>query len=419
MIRIIDILICLFFILVFVVPQSFIILKLPIVVFLLSFIAFKLVMGSLLIYSIDVLGYYFSIIVLSVIWIIIGALNDNSMIALIGAFNLFVIYSVFYLLLVIYLSNRSFYNAVLPVVSFSAILIAFFIFIVLIEAMYDYVVIPVYMKEQLGLGVGLHDGYTHIVSRNVTSYSFIIPFLLSYVIVEKRKINRYVYVVLYLSLLALVLSSRRMIVLVVLAVPLLCVIFNLIVTHKFDQKLVYKVLFLYLTILSMFFVFFVFGNYLDLMSISGLYDRFVEVFSYDGTSPRQLQFTSLLNGFLEYPLMGSGFGGEANYVRSEELPWAYELTYVKLLFNAGVIGTLLIIILFCVYFYKAVVACRYNNVNYAINFSLLISFVCLLIMYASNPYINFDLLFVWGVLPLIILKSKKEKSQMLRGERCQ
>ena len=56
---------------------------------------------------------------------------------------------------------------------------------------------------------------------------------------------------------------------------------------------------------------------------------------------RRDQSVALVKGWLEAPLLGSGHGMPApDVIRSEETPWAYELTYLALLYHTGVVGTL-------------------------------------------------------------------------------
>jgi hypothetical protein len=56
---------------------------------------------------------------------------------------------------------------------------------------------------------------------------------------------------------------------------------------------------------------------------------------------RASQFQRLTEAWLEAPLLGKGFGATIpEFVRSEEMPWAFELSYMALLFNAGLVGAL-------------------------------------------------------------------------------
>jgi O-antigen ligase len=54
---------------------------------------------------------------------------------------------------------------------------------------------------------------------------------------------------------------------------------------------------------------------------------------------RRDQFMALVNGWLQHPAFGSGHGAPApGVIRSIEMPWSYELTYVALLYHTGIVG---------------------------------------------------------------------------------
>jgi O-antigen ligase len=56
-------------------------------------------------------------------------------------------------------------------------------------------------------------------------------------------------------------------------------------------------------------------------------------------SLRAQQFKALLNEWSVNPFFGHGLGASAStIIRSEEMTWAYELSYIALLFQAGLLG---------------------------------------------------------------------------------
>lgn len=59
---------------------------------------------------------------------------------------------------------------------------------------------------------------------------------------------------------------------------------------------------------------------------------------FDSESPRFEQFFSLLRMLSDFPIMGSGFGSQADILRSDVAPFSYELTYVALLAKVGGLG---------------------------------------------------------------------------------
>ncbi|HHI93670.1 MAG TPA: hypothetical protein ENK04_09195 [Gammaproteobacteria bacterium] len=372
-----------------------------------------MIMGELKLYSSEIIKYYYFIALVSLCWILIGALNDNDIRALSDAFRLYIIFSAIYLLLVIYISNRDFYSNILSITSLSAILIAFISFYTVIDVVYNLESIPLVIKDEMYLQVGIHDGYTHLNNINIGMYCFLVPFLLSFVIMDDGKKNTIILFALFLSILAVLLASRRIIVFLIMLVPFLCVIVDLFITTKLNIMLCAKVLKIYLVFFVLLIIILSINYYLDLFDLKGVFNRITDALIYDEGSARQTQFLSLINGFYENPILGSGFGGEASVIRSVERPWNYELTYSKLLFNAGIVGSLLIFSLFSYYVLITFKMCRLNKRYHSINVSLMVGFFSVLIASASNPYLgSFDYLFVFSILPLIINLTKRD---MKRG----
>ena len=128
--------------------------------------------------------------------------------------------------------------------------------------------------------------------------------------------------------------------------------------------------------------------------------RLVGAFS--AADERAIQKPYLLEGFARSPALGSGFGAYAGYLRSEEAPWSYELTYYVMLFNLGIVGVAALGTLFAVYF---VFVCRLLSrfkEGAAVPFALLVGLCSLLMGAYSNPYFGgFDSLFFIGLLPYL------------------
>lgn len=150
-----------------------------------------------------------------------------------------------------------------------------------------------------------------------------------------------------------------------------------------------------------------------IIQIYGIFD-FSELFEFlqssvgnDTTDPRVEQFGSLIEGWMNAPLLGNGTGVNASVVRSE-LPGNYELSYVALLFERGLLGVSLYCILYIVLIYNAIIAI--NIVDEKRMISLIVSINLFMIANATNPYLNaFD--YIWFMFILLVpirLLSKNE-----------
>jgi O-antigen ligase len=97
----------------------------------------------------------------------------------------------------------------------------------------------------------------------------------------------------------------------------------------------------------------------------------------------------LIEGFIDYPVIGSGFGAHAGYIRNAENPWLYELTYHQMLFNLGIVGTLLLLLGFLYFLRLAIGRLRDARQDFAIRLGILVGFLAILVGSYSNPYLQF------------------------------
>ena len=78
------------------------------------------------------------------------------------------------------------------------------------------------------------------------------------------------------------------------------------------------------------------------MAPAGFVDMVASGFRFNSDAvamSRRDQFFGLVNGWLQQPLFGSGHGAPVRgLIRSPEMPWAYELTYLALLYHTGIVG---------------------------------------------------------------------------------
>jgi len=111
---------------------------------------------------------------------------------------------------------------------------------------------------------------------------------------------------------------------------------------------------------------------------------------------RREQFFPLLQGWSESPIFGSGHGASvAGSIRSDEMPWAYELSYLALLFHTGMLGFLAYMSGVAWIFWMSLKIIRFGDHFSLYMLPLLVGFSCFLIGNASNPYLEkFDYMWV-------------------------
>jgi O-antigen ligase len=98
--------------------------------------------------------------------------------------------------------------------------------------------------------------------------------------------------------------------------------------------------------------------------------------------------------FVNSPLFGSGAGAAAQYQRSIEQPWAYELAYIAFLFQYGVVGFIIYAAGIILLTYHLTAQIKKNGRN-SFEFFYLAGFISFMIANATNPYLaKFDYMWV-------------------------
>ena len=255
-------------------------------------------------------------------------------------------------------------------------------------------------------GVGLHDGYTHITNMNLSMLIFIFPVLLLSSQDKgflKCTNNMVLYMVLLMSAVVMLLSGRR-IVWISLAIAIVVYVFgssNLTIKQKIT-----RIIGVFLIAVAII-LFLIYGGNVFNVTYSGLMLRFKDAFSqydqYGRSNVRILQILALFKGFLKNPIFGSGAGiGVPDCIRSVSAPWTYEMSYNLMLYNSGIVGTL-------IYFTSLFALLKYlwKQMKHGdiIGKAMLISLIIGLIANATNPYISssFDYLF-WLFIPIYYIK---------------
>lgn len=136
------------------------------------------------------------------------------------------------------------------------------------------------------------------------------------------------------------------------------------------------------------------------LDISTMTSNFMAGFQWSedpDASIRAEQARVLLDGWMERPFLGHGLGASAGQViRDDAQPWAYELTYLALLFQTGIIGIIIYVsLIFSIYYYSIGII-RKNKQAARYFIPPLTALACFLIANATNPYLGkFD--YLWTI----------------------
>lgn len=386
---------------IFVTPQSFGVFKLPVLILIVLLIVIKISRGKYTVRTSFFLSYYYIFIILSLLWVLIGALYGHADRALFDSLRVYVLFMICYAILVLHISNCNFVIYADKFFSFAAFGVGFFCFYVLIDAFYPLNLLSDAIRKEMLLEIGIHEGFTQMNNVNIGSLSFILPFLFSSLLLKGGKAPVYLYLALFVCLASAILASRRIILVLFFLTPLITLILNFMVNR--DQSLCKVVVSFYLMIL---FLISCSLTYLFLehrIIYDGFTERVMGVFETDVHSLRYIQNVALIEGFFKYQFFGSGFGGVADVIRNSERPWTYELTYSRLLFNSGIFGFFVLSIYFVIFFLLAIKKVKSLSNGKRTCTSLLVGFIGVLIASSSNPYLgSFDFNFTLSIIPLIL-----------------
>ena len=267
------------------------------------------------------------------------------------------------------------------------------------------------------INIGIYEGESGLFHSGLTTLNFSLPFLITKIIIDVRR-NEYRKIDISIALIGVLialLSGRRALWIILSLSPFFYIVINSYVTKKIDILFILKVF-------MMGFLLFITLVYFLQLDVSLLLDRLVAGFDFgDSTNEsafrRNEQYHALLNGWLDSPIIGSGHGAAAqDNINLAEMQWAYELSYLALLFHVGIIGffiyfaSIIWMIIMLSYYAK-----EYQNYSYLV-LPLLVGLVCFLIANASNPYLlKFD--YLWVIfLPLAFLNAFCLKSSILKYE---
>lgn len=206
-----------------------------------------------------------------------------------------------------------------------------------------------YIDPQLVKHAAFFGGTMQMSHYSLSSLIFLLPFTLAALFVHSPRTPGFlpqwvIWLALSLGLFTAFVGGRRALFLVLLTAPVLILFFRSWLPHRLSpsrrRQLILAVS-LGLTLLGV-------GFYLGRAtswSWEGTQELFLNGFDFK-TDPdalaRRVQFFALLHGWMEHPIIGAGLGTHVNgIIRNAKRPWEYELQYVLLLYQVGLVGVLI------------------------------------------------------------------------------
>lgn len=258
-----------------------------------------------------------------------------------------------------------------------------------------------------------------VYALNVLSYFYLLPyFIIDFIYSFKnKKINKFKLINLLLTLIAVLITLRRGT--IVASIFSTIIVLYLMVKNKL-VFIKYLIIIFISIVFTMVFAFSLNKN----TSVQRFKQELVSSFNFKvdrqknrSNTIRTEQFQKLYSAWLEKPVFGHGLGAYfKNYRRSKTDPSNFELQYMKILYNTGLIGFLIISVFYITILISAYKTVKYNLSIHKFIFPALAGNLCVVISNAFNPLLTqLSILFTFFHLIYILNVSNCEKRMILQS----
>jgi len=333
----------------------------------------------------------------SIFW---GVLNDAP--GAISVSTVYVFWPILYLYFIGFSKNIEFYFFLAKILLVGIFIAAISGLLLVASGFYPALGILDSYFELMGGGLGLHQNFIAFSLNNMGTIIYGLPFLVTLLMLGGRALHfsskwRFFSVVtLLVSILAMIISGRRAFVVVgLLSVPLGLMLMQWSGVRNINFKTLTKILGVVLLVAVLFLLL---GSVALDLNFSGLLDNFLTGFDFDdqnniSSARRAEQFGALMGEWQSSPILGFGHGSAASSAPGDVMPWAYELQYIALLFQTGLLGLFIYGSSVVWLMYQMVALSRKYVDLAALLLPAMVGLVCFLIANATNPYLSkFDYL---------------------------
>ncbi|HEY1660374.1 MAG TPA: hypothetical protein VGG14_18625 [Candidatus Sulfotelmatobacter sp.] len=276
---------------------------------------------------------------------------------------------------------------------------------------------------------GATEGYTRMAIAGINSLPFLLPCVMAICATESSGANRnrswkvVGWAACAASWLIMLASGRRALFLIVFLTPLMVLFFRSFRPAAEKREGRNSVLKFSLVLAAAMVILFASLTLVYDFDVHLLWERFAVGFDLSSqtpdndAAPRNQQFYALTRGWLDQPIFGAGLGASVvGSIRSETMPWSYELSYVALLYQTGIVGFLVYAAAIVWTFWRGIQVIGEGGQPAQIMIPLLVGLCGLLIANGTNPYLGcFDEM--WTLfLPLAVINYRLAAPQLKAQE---
>lgn len=417
----------LFFMMLFV-PTSYQPIKSILLVMVVTIIGVTALVRGRLHLHMNVLLWTLFMVVTGLAFMALGVVNNASGALRVG--TVYVLWPLVYTFLLAGVNSKNIIDGVFKLMVFSLIAISLYSILYLLYAV-GWLPDSLYFELDMGQRIGVYEGYVEYNLYNISSLNFLVPFLIAMVVIWPKgsgaPISKlWLWLACMLGVAVAILSGRRAVWLMLVISPLVVMAARMCMVRRFRIASSRKFRRLVVGLATMVGGLFLYGSHVAGLDISMIWRKLMSGLRFSGggvSEPaREEQFFALLDGWQQNPLFGAGHGASVTgSLRSIDMPWAYELSYVALLFHTGLVGFLVYGAGVIWIFWMGLKIMRSGHWLGIYMLPVLIGTFCFLIANATNPYLaKFD--YLWVIfLPVALINTwllDKDKTGHLQGESC-
>jgi len=347
----------------------------------------------------DVLILFIINILTSFFFFLLGFINEGP--GAIRTTTVYLFWPILYLYFILVGRSDLFIKKINSIIILGGIVSSILIMLFIYSSYFSFPINIDSFKENLDFKSNfLYDGFSQVHSANLTSVFYVVPFILTLLMLPSKyilHINKSALLIAFITCLFLViLSGRRAFWVVLILSPLIVYVYFILVGIKFNYKFLLLVASIFILAIITYSIF-TFNLDVAKSQFSGLFEFDDPNAGVGGSNyTRKIQYLELIASWKESPIFGKGFGTVAGTnIRDENQTWAYELSYIALLFHTGIIGIIIYtssvfwILISSIKIMKKVLE------SIIVLLPLNIGLICFLLINASNPYLEkFDFLWV-------------------------
>ena len=392
--------------LMFVIPNSFTSFKIFIFpLYLISYAVFNFKSSYLTFSKFYLYVVYFS--ALNLLFIFWGLINGASINAVFANTKLLVIYPVLSLFFLKAFSRYITFSNFISISLASVTYISFFGFLLFFEIIFNIKLIPDFISNNMTIINDASSGGFRLNYIGLNSLFFLLPVSMSTLFNKSISKKSFILIslILIIALVIILVSGRRALFITTVLSPLLILTYLINLKYLNVKKFFIVLVPLFLMFIYFFYEFFSFQAELTGSDVTVL-NRITNILKDD---IRVTQAYFLLDYFVSHP-WGSGFGvvlpDSEIHIRDAVSKWNFELTYLQLLCNIGIIGFAFYISIFFSLFKKMKKIAKNHDYSYFV-IGILCGLQLLLVASFTNPYISsFEYIFIL-FLPVYILFNQK------------